>query len=92
MWAALYSSPLLNCLRALSTLHKCYLYLLCISIIGFCLLHVTKVLLLLSLKEEKKNQFRLKWLFFYFLFYLGLGMEFMKAGLGLCEFGILVYE
>ena len=42
-------------------------------------------------KKEKKNQFRLKWFFFY-LFYLGWGMGFMKVGLGLSEFGILDYE
>ena len=29
---------------------------------------------------------------FFYLFYLGWGMGFMKASLGWCEFGILDYE
>ena len=81
MWAALHSSPLLNCLRALSTLHKYYLYLLCKSIIGFCLLHVTKVLLLLlSLKEEEeKKKTNLGWNgFYFFIFYWGGGWGLWK--------------
>ena len=70
MWAALHSSPLLNCLRALSTLHKYYLYLLCKSIIGFCLLQPPCYKSIIIIIERRHKKTNLGWNGFFFFFFI----------------------